>query len=306
MGGVEGLTSRFAIEKQMLALSRPQAVIRRDRLLAAGITRHEIDNRVRAGWLRTLYRGVYAVGPVQSEEAPYLAAVLACGDNAVLGFGQAGYLWRMIRDKPRDPIDVLVPLPRCPHHPGIRVHRVQPLPPDEVTRLRKIPVTTPARTLLDLATVLTLRELEQALALAERKHAGTQRRLLALLARYPVRAGTPKLRRLLGGSRSPALTRSEAEERFLELVRRAGLPGPETNVRLHGYELDFLWREERLAVEVDGFAFHGDRSAFEADRRRDADLAAIGIQVIRVTWRQIGDEPEATLTRVAVALAARR
>lgn len=178
--------------------------------------------------------------------------------------------------------------------------------PDEVTRLRQIPVTTPARTLLDLATVLPSRELEQAIAKAERMHAGTQRRLLALLARYPSRAGTPKLRELLDGSRNPALTRSEAEERFLELVRRAGLPAPDTNVHVHGYELDFLWREERLAVEVDGFAFHSDRSAFEADRRRDADLAASGIQVIRVTWRQIRDEPEATLARLAIALVARR
>jgi very-short-patch-repair endonuclease len=77
------------------------------------------------------------------------------------------------------------------------------------------------------------------------------------------------------------------------------------NVRTHGYELDFLWREERLAVEMDGFAFHGDRAAFEADRRRDADLAARGIQVMRVTWRQIAEEPEATLVRLAQALAER-
>ncbi len=105
---------------------------------------------------------------------------------------------------------------------------------------------------------------------------------------------------------NPALARSEAEERFLALVRRAGLPEPEVNVALHGYELDLLWRDEGLAVEIDGYAFHGDRDAFEADRRRDAVLAAHGLQVFRITWRQITEEPEATLVLVTQALAERR
>jgi len=103
----------------------------------------------------------------------------------------------------------------------------------------------------------------------------------------------------------PSLSRSEAEERFLALVRRAGLPDPESNVRFHGYELDFLWREQAFAVEIDGYAFHGDRDAFEADRRRDADLAARGIQVMRITWRQLANEPEATLVLLAQALGER-
>jgi very-short-patch-repair endonuclease len=185
------------------------------------------------------------------------------------------------------------------------VHRVHPLPPDEVTRLREIPITTPARTLLDLAATLPARELEQAIALGERMYRGTQRRLVALVARYPRRAGTPRLRELLDGSRHPALSRSEAEERLLELVRRAGLPAPDTNVPLHGYELDCFWPDASLAVEIDGYAFHADRAAFEADRRRDADLAARGVQVIRITWRQITDEPEVTLVRLSQALGER-
>jgi very-short-patch-repair endonuclease len=101
------------------------------------------------------------------------------------------------------------------------------------------------------------------------------------------------------------MARSEAEERFLALVRRAGLPEPEVNVALHGYEIDFLWRDERLAVEIDGYAFHGDRDAFEADRRRDADLAARGIQVMRVTWRRIAKDPVATLVLLAQVLTER-
>jgi hypothetical protein len=169
----------------------------------------------------------------------------------------------MLRREVRGPVDVTVPAPRCPRHREIRVHRAQLFPPDEVTRLRRIPITAPARTLLDLAVVLPSRELEQALALAKRMYPGTQRRLLGLLARYPARAGTRTLRRLLDGPGRPALTRSEAEERFLELVRRAGLPAPEANARLHGYEIDFFWPDAKIAVEIDGFAFHGDGRSFE-------------------------------------------
>jgi very-short-patch-repair endonuclease len=156
-----------------------------------------------------------------------------------------------------------------------------------------------------LANALSLRELEQALAQAERHNLSTRSKLLALLDRYPRRAGTGALRTLLQDPGQPAFARSEAEERFLALMRRAQLPTPDLNVAIRGYEIDFLWRDEQLAVEIDGFAFHGDRRAFEADRRRDAELAGRGLQVIRVTWRQIVDEPEATLTRVAQALARR-
>ena len=246
----EGLASRLAVERRILALSRPQGVVHRVRLLAAGVSRNTIDHRIRVGWLRPIHRGVYAVGPVQSNDAPYLAAVLACGGNAALSHESAGFLWRITRHEPTGPVAVTVPARRCPRHRGIRVHRVHALRPDEVTRLRVVPVTTAARTLLDLASVLPSRELEQALAQAERMYAGTQRRLLALLARYPARVGAPALRELLGGSRRPALTRSEAEERILELVRKAGLSLPDLNVRLHGYELDFLWRDVTSADRI--------------------------------------------------------
>jgi very-short-patch-repair endonuclease len=289
----------------MMARSRPHGVVGRHQLLAAGIGPSLIDARVSAGWLRPMHRGIYAVGPIQSVEAPEAAAVLACGDGAALSHESAASLWRVLRRQNRTSVHVTVPGGRYLHRAGIRIHRVRALHPDEVTALRRIRITTPARTLLDLAAILPARALEQAIAQAERTYAGTQRRLLALLARYPARPGTPKLRELLGGSHHPALARSEAEERFLALIRRAGLPPPEANVALHGYELDFLWREARLAIEIDGYAFHGDRAAFEADRRRDADLAAHGIQVMRVTWRQIADEPEATLVRLAQALAGR-
>jgi very-short-patch-repair endonuclease len=125
--------------------------------------------------------------------------------------------------------------------------------------------------------------------------------LNAQFARYPRRRGVAALS---GATRAePRFTRSEAERRLLELIREARLPEPETNVKVHGYEVDFFWRERGLAVEVDGYAFHSSRAAFERDRRRDAMLHACGVAVLRVTWAQIADEPVALVASLAVATA---
>jgi very-short-patch-repair endonuclease len=125
---------------------------------------------------------------------------------------------------------------------------------------------------------------------------------VSLLARRSSRPGTHALRALLDDG-TPALTRSQAEERLLALIRAAELPAPETNIRIDRHEVDFLWREQRLIVEVDGFRFHSSRSAFERDRQRDTELSSQGFRVIRITWRQIVDRPEALIARLAKALA---
>jgi very-short-patch-repair endonuclease/predicted transcriptional regulator of viral defense system len=292
-------------EREVAALAaRQHGVVTRGQLLQAGLSADAIDNRVKTKWLRLMHRGVYAVGPVAAPDAMEMAAVLACGEGAVLSCMSAARLWHLVPYPAHDrAIDVTVPAGRDRRRPGIRVHRVCSLERDEVTELKGIPVTIPARTLLDLATAATPRELERAAAEAERRQLASRSKLLALIARYPRRPGTRALRVLLERQGRPALTRSEAEERFMALARRGRLPAPDVNVLLGSYEVDFLWREERLVVEVDGFAFHGSRAKFEGDRRRDAELAAQGLQVIRVTWRQIVDEPEAMLVRIAQALA---
>jgi len=187
--------------------------------------------------------------------------------------------------------------------PGLRLHRVIALDVREIRRRHGIPVTAPARTLLDLAGEASMRELERAVAEAQARHLAQPRDLLALLARYPGRRGTAALRELAESDGAFAITRSEGEERLLALIRRSQLPPPEVNVRLCGFEVDFLWRDQRLVVEVDGFAFHSSRAAFEKDRLRDAELQARGFRVLRVTWRQIVDRKEATLARIAQALA---
>jgi very-short-patch-repair endonuclease len=131
--------------------------------------------------------------------------------------------------------------------------------------------------------------------------AAEQAQILGLASHAELAASRPsRSSRLLYAG--PQLTRSEAERRFLDLIERARLPRPRTNVRIGRYEVDLLWPEQRLIVEVDGYAFHSTRAAFERDRARDAELIAAGYHVIRVTWRQLVEEPEATVALLAAAL----
>lgn len=301
-----GIDGPIARERAIAALAaRQHGVVTRRQLVEAGLSTAAIDGRVKAHRLRVLQVGVYLVGPVSPPLAREMAAVLACGEGALLSHRSAAVLWQLRPDpSPTALVDVTVIARDRGRRRGIRVHRAQArLPADEATTRRRIPITTPARTLLDLAPELRARELEAALAEAKRRRLTTDRKLLALVARYPGRRGVRALRDLLERDERPALTRSEAEERFLALIRSAELDAPDVNVTVGPYEVDFLWRREALIVEVDGFAYHSDRNAFEGDRRRDADLAARGYTVVRVTWRQIVEAPAAVLTRVAQALA---
>jgi very-short-patch-repair endonuclease len=231
-----------------------------------------------------------------------MAAVLACAPAAFLSHLSAGRVWELTLHTPRPTRPEVTVVRRDPRRPGVRIHRVRSLDRAETATRHRIPITNPARTLLDLAATLPPRRLEQALAQALRQRLTCQDDLATLLARRSPRPGAPKLRRLLAAEL--AFTRSELEELFLAVVREAGLPEPDLNAKLGPYEVDFPWRTECLVVELDGWTWHSDRKAFEDDRRRDADLVARGYRVIRVTWRQLRDEPLAVAARVAVALAA--
>ncbi len=168
------------------------------------------------------------------------------------------------------------------------------LEPNEITALHAIPVTTPARTLIDLADVLTLRALERALDEAE-----YLRLDCAGLRAHPGRRGAGRLALVLSHHDPGATrTRSPLEDRFLEVCREHGVPRPAVNVLLPGHEVDFLWRRARLVVEVDGRRAHGTRRAFEHDRRRDADLTEQGYDVIRFTWRQLTHDPAGAALRL--------
>ena len=184
------------------------------------------------------------------------------------------------------------------------------MPHAHTTSIEGIPATNALRTLLDLASLAAKstrlvppETLEAAVAEALHRHLINQAQLRDAVASHTGRPGAPLLRRLCAPSGAPARTRSAAERRFLRLIRSAALPQPEANVLLGNLEVDFLWREQRLIAEIDGFEFHGSRRSFEADRARDAGLQAAGWRVVRVTWRQITEAPTAVVANLAAALA---
>jgi very-short-patch-repair endonuclease len=295
MGDTDGVIRALA--------ARQHGVVERGQLLEAGVAPHAVAYRVAKGRLHVLYRGVYRVGPLAAPLEREMAGVLACGVTAVLSHHSAGAAWTLLSRGPGAvPVEVSGQGGYRAPDGWLRLHRVVPFAADETTTFERIPITTPARTLVDLAGSLDVWELERAVARADRQKLVTIEALDALLARYPGRAGCRALRAVLGRNGGSLLTRSDAEARFVGLMREAVLPPPEANVAVEGFEVDFVWRAARLVVEVDGFEYHSSRSAFERDRRRDAVLAASGFRVIRVTWRQLTSEPKALVARVARAL----
>lgn len=296
----------FRIDRRIDALASDQhGVVTRRQLLESGLSRNAIRSRLRPGGLVIVHRGVYRVCTVSAARTREMAACLACGDEAVVSHRSAAALWAVTAPSPPKSL-VEISLRRGNRrHPGIRIHRPVDLHDACITTLTGIPVTTPIRTLRDLAGCLRPRDLER--ALAESVSAGLVRPgdVRDALLEEPRFAGARVLCGLVEADPAASLTRSEAEERFLELVRKAQLDAPVANRRFAGHEIDFLWKSRKLAVEIDGFAFHSSRRAFEGDRRRDAHLAARGLHVIRVTWRQLAEEPEAVLARLAQAMARR-
>jgi predicted transcriptional regulator of viral defense system len=272
---------------------RQHGVVSRAQLTRLGIGRRAIERRIQARRLHALHRGVYAVGHLAlTREGRWLAAVLASGRGAALSHRSAAALWG-IRVAASAFVEVTVPVARRGRG-GIRVHHTV-LPADELTSRDGIPVTTAARTLVDLAAVLTPTRLERAIARAELLRLSDTTSLAALLLRYPRRSGSAALRRLLAAAAQPDVTRSELEDRFLAFLDTHRLPRPETNVLLHlpgrTIEVDCLWRRQRLVVELDGYAAHGTRRAFDVDRARDRALQAAGLRVLRITWRHLAGEP---------------
>ena len=275
-------------------------MVTRRQLLEAGIAGGVIDRRLAQGRLKPLFRGVYLVGPLLLPIAREMAACLACGPSAVVSHRTAATLWGMVERRSSREIHVSVRKGH-PRRPDIVIHRSKSLRSDETTVHDHVPITTPARTIYDLARNEHSRVLERAVSEAVAAGLMTSREISGLLRRYAGRPGGLPLREILG-SRGPRFTRSEAEMRFLGLLERARLPVPLVNARVAGYEVDFHWPADRLVAEVDGFAYHSSRPAFERDRIRDGDLSAAGLRVVRITWRQLVDEPLAVAARLGACL----
>lgn len=275
-------------------------VATRAQLASVGVSPGAIDHRLRAGRLQAIHPGVYAVGiGAATPEARALAAVLACGDGTVLSHRSAAALWRLL---PAWPARIEVTARHRHRLRGVHAHRSRTLQVADAAIHHGIPVTAPARTLLDLADVLDDRRLARAVNEAQVLGRVRADELAALLDRSPGRRGSGRLRSQLSQRGGP--TRSELEDCFLAFVREHGLPRPEVNRRVAGYEVDMLWRPERLVVELDGRAFHAHR--FERDREKDAALLAAGFAVIRITWQRLDRAPAREAERLLAILAARR
>ena len=225
------------------------------------------------------YRGVYAVGhPRISREGRWLAAVLACGPEAVLSHRSAAALWG-IRPQSSGPIEVTVPATSGrSKRPGLLIHRSTCLDPSDTTRTQGIPVTTAARTISDLRRVLAPNQIDAAIRRAE-------------VLRLDVGAQP---------GYAPDLARSELERMVLRICRRHRLPMPEVNARLGPYWVDFLWRDRGVIIETDSYRHHGTRSAFESDRERDVQLRLMGFTCLRFTHRQVSDADAFAATLAAI------
>jgi very-short-patch-repair endonuclease len=258
-------TRRRDVEIARIA-GRQHGVITRAQLLSAGLLPSGISDRVSAGRLHRIHRGVYAVGHTNiGNEGQWIAAVLACGQGAVLSHQSAAALWKIA------PVIAMVDVTVAggggrAARKEIRLHRSRTLSPADCTLRAGIPVTKPARTLQDLRRILPTKKFARALREAE-------------YLRLPIRDAF-----------KPDRTRTDLEALFLALARRHRLAQPEVNVRVDRFRVDFLWRNERLVVEVDGWESHRMRSAFEEDRARDARLKVLGYEVLRFTWRQVEDD----------------
>jgi hypothetical protein len=291
---------RFVDELIADLATRQHGVVGRGQLVALGVGQRAIDHRIACRRLHPIHAGVFAVGhPLRSATGSWMAAVLACGEGAVLSHRSAAALWGVRQFGGRAQVTAARTLRR----PGIATHRVA-LPPDEVTTELAIPVTTPARTLFDLAAILTRQRLEAAITEAEVRRLASPTSLADLVARYPGRRGIATLRRILGdtGRIGRTLTRSELEIAFLALVDAHGLPRPSLNRTGDHGELDASWPAARLAVELDGFATHGTRRAFEADRARDRALLLAGWRVVRLTARQLTAEADTIARQLRILL----
>jgi very-short-patch-repair endonuclease len=283
----------------IVALSEGQhGVVTRKQLTALGLGKSAIDARIRSGRLHRVHQGVYAVGrPTLALHGRFIAAVLSCGPGAALSHFAAGVVLGVLPERGAR-IDVTVPgTGGRRRRKAVIIHRAA-LPPADVATKHGIPVTTPARTLVDLADVLPRRRLERAL-----DEAAYLRLDLAQLRPRPGRRGSGLLAQVLRRHEpGTTRTRSPLEETMLTLRHRFRLPTPEVNTSIHGYECDFVWREQRLIVETDGWEAHGTRAAFERDRHRDADLLAAGWRVLRLSYSRLERQPDWAAERIARAL----
>jgi very-short-patch-repair endonuclease len=282
-------------------------VVARRQLLGLGFSPAMVRARVAAGRLHRIHRGVYAVGHRKlTLKGRWMAAVLACGAEALLSHRAALALWDL-RQTATGLIEVTVRGPGKPGPEDVLVRCTRVLAEQDVAEVDGIPVTSLAWTVVDYAGIAHRQQLRSVLEALERRGLYIGRELDELLERTPNRKGVKAVRAVIAEMTGPApWLQSKLEETFAELIRRSDLPDYEANVMVEGEVVDVLWRQERVIVELDGFAFHKSRARFEADRRRDAKLMVAGYRVLRITQQRLTNEPEAVLAEIRALLSAAR
>jgi very-short-patch-repair endonuclease len=288
------------VERAIARIGRPQDnVITSGQACDAGLGRGALAHRVKVGAMQRLHTGVYLIGPAPpTPMARARAAALAVGGDAVVSHLSAARLFGLLPDNGGD-VDITVEGRNPGRRPGVRRHRVSKLPRADVTTINRIKVTSVARTICDLAATESARDTERAFQEALYRDIVTDKALKAVIAREPRRRGARVIRALL---ENPSLTRSDRERRVLQLIQQAQLPKPLTNVPINGYVADVYWPQHKLILEFDGWQGHSHRRAFESNRKRDQVMLASGLRTLRVTDRQLTNEPIALTVRVAQSM----
>ncbi len=266
-------------------------------LLAMGVSRHWVKYRVAAGLLFRIHHGVYAVGRrTLTRQGHWMAAVLSCGSDTVLSHRTAAAL-HGLRDTNQRKVDVTVPGDWRADRATIRIHS-STLDPDDIATVDGIPVTSVARTILDLAGVLDEDQLLQVIEEGDRLGTFDLRAMERAMARRPKSRGIAQLRHILADYRDAPDLRSKLERDFFALIKRAQLPPPQLNTMVAGFLVDVCWPQWRLVVELDGRGFHARRRAFETDRIKDARFQRHRYRILRITYKRVHEQPDAVLADI--------
>jgi very-short-patch-repair endonuclease len=293
-----GAPNRTVDEEVARIATAGHGVVTRAQLLQTGVTRKEIERRLRTGSLLREHPGVYRVGHrAPSIEASYLAAVLAAGEGALLSGRAAAHLFGLVKGAAPAP-EVISRTER--RIEGVKTHRSRLLDARDAAIVRGIPVTTVPRTLVDIAADLPIDALARACHEAGVRYQTTPAAVEGVLVRRPTSPGAKKLRRVIHGD--VHVTLSKLEARFLDLLRAEGLPLPITNRPAGGRRVDCRWPEHRLTVELDGYRFHNSRYSWEQDRRREREARARGDEFRRYSYSDVTDDPTLMLAELRALL----
>jgi predicted transcriptional regulator of viral defense system len=302
--GHAGSENRAWPDREIAALAARHATnVTHAQLRSLGVRPSTIAAALTRGRLHSVHHGVYSLVPaaVRPPLAAEHAALLACGPRAVLSHETAAHLHGLrLLGVPSEVHLSVVATTRGRARPHLCVHRTSTLPRAERMRVARLPVTSVARTVLDLAAGQSDGFVEQLVDQALRRT--SRAKLAEALLRHPGRPGTPAVRWALAPDRPSSDTWSVPERNLLALVRRAGVPLPEANVGVGRYVPDLLWREYSVIVEYDSRDHHSSEGARVADAKRHNDLLSWGFDVLHVTWEQLSHHPEQVLVWIVAAL----